>query len=209
MILLSTAYFPNIQYFSKLANNEHILIEQHENYQKKSYRNRCEILGANGVLTLSVPIEKSSEKIKISEVKIDYSENWQKNHLKALEAAYGLSPFYEFYIDDIKAIFETKHQKLFYLNKNILDTLIDIIGIDTKIEYSKNFIEIRENENDFRFSIHPKKKMQKPDNQFIANKYFQTFFDKFEFIPNLSILDLVFNLGPECLEYLHKTKKTS
>ena len=207
MILLSTAYFPNIQYFSKLANNTEIVVEANENYQKKSYRNRCEILAANGILTLSVPVEKTEDKNKITDVRIDYSENWQKNHLKALEAAYGLSPFYEFYIDDIKAIFETKHEKLFDLNKNILDTVIEIIGIETKIEYSKNFIEIEENSKDFRFSIHPKKKMQKEDNKFIANKYFQTFFDKFDFAPNLSILDLIFNLGPECLEYLHKTKK--
>ena len=207
MILLSTAYFPNIQYFSKLANNTEIIVEGNENYQKKSYRNRCEILGANGILTLSVPVERTGDKLLISNVKIDYSEDWQKNHLKAIEAAYGLSPFYEFYIDDIKAIFETKHEKLFELNKNILNTVTEITGIETKIEYSKNFIDIEENSKDFRFSIHPKKKMQIEDNKFIANKYIQTFSEKFEFIKNLSILDLIFNLGPECLEYLHKTKK--
>ena len=209
MILLSTAYFPNIQYFSKLENCNEVLIEQHENYIKKSYRNRCEILAANGKLALSVPIEKSTaEKIKITDVKIDYSENWQKNHLKALESAYALSPFYEFYIDDLKPLFEKKYEYLFDLNIDIIKTVFDLIGIKKQIKLTDNFIEINEqNKNDFRFSIHPKEKMQKRDNEFVANRYIQTFFDKFEFVPNLSILDLIFNLGPESLEYLHKTLK--
>jgi len=208
MILLSTAYFPNIQYFSKIENYTDILIEQHENYVKKSFRNRCEILAANGKLALSVPIEKSTaEKIKITDVKIDYSENWQKNHLKALESAYALSPFYEFYIDDLIPIFEKKYEYLFDLNIDILKTVFDIIGIKKQIKLTDSFIEIDEqNQNDFRFSIHPKKQMQKLDNKFVAKKYIQTFSDKFEFIPNLSILDLIFNLGSESLEYLHKIK---
>jgi len=205
-ILLSTAYFPNIQYFSKLENYNNVVIEQHENYVKKTFRNRCEILGANGKLSLSVPIEKSKEKLKITQVKIDYSENWQTNHLKAIEAAYGLSPFYEFYIDDLKALFKNNYRYLFQLNSDILNTVFNLIGIKKQIKFTENFIKIDEqNKYDLRFSLHPKKHMQQQDNEFIANRYIQTFSDKFEFIPNLSILDLIFNLGPESLEYLHKT----
>ena len=209
MILLSTAYFPNIQYFSKIENFDNFLIEKHENYIKKSYRNRCEILTASGKLALSIPIEKSTtKKINITDVKIDYSENWQKNHLKAIEAAYGLSPFYEFYIDDIKPLFEKNHKYLFDLNLDILEIVFDLINIKKQIKLTDSFVEINEeNSDDFRFSIHPKKQMQKQDNEFIANKYIQTFSDKFNFIPNLCILDLIFNLGPESLEYLHKTLK--
>ncbi len=205
-ILLSTAYFPNIQYFSKLENYNNVVIEQHENYVKKTFRNRCEISGANGKLSLSVPIEKSKEKLKITQVKIDYSENWQKNHLKAIEAAYGLSPFYEFYIDDLKTLFENKYKYLFQLNSDILNSVFNLIGIKKQLKFTDNFIEIDEqNKYDLRFSLHPKKHMQTQDNEFVANRYIQTFSNKFEFIPNLSILDLIFNLGPESLEYLHKT----
>jgi len=208
MILLSTAYFPNIQYFSKIENFENIFIEKHENYIKKSFRNRCEILAANGKLTLSVPIEKSiNEKTKITDIKIDYTEDWQKKHRKSIESAYAQSPFYEFYIDEIKIIFQKKYNYLFDLNMNILEIINEIIGIKNNINLTKKFIEIdNKNTNDFRFSIHPKKKMQKPDNFFIEKQYIQTFSEKFNFIPNLCILDLIFNLGPESLEYLHKTK---
>lgn len=208
MILLSTAYFPNIQFFSKIENYEDIVIEKHENYVKKTYRNRCEILGANGKLSLTVPITKEiGTKINIDKVKIDYSEDWQKNHLKAIESAYGLSPFYEFYIDEIKEIFSNNFDYLFELNNHIINTVTEIVGINSKITFSKTFTDIIEgNGNDFRFSIHPKTKMQKTDPNFITLKYTQTFADRFDFISNLSILDVIFNLGPESLEYLHKTK---
>ena len=207
MILLSTAYFPNIQYFSKLANNAEISIENDENYAKKTYRNRCEILAANGKLSLTVPIVKTQEKINIKNVVVDYSEDWQKNHLKAIEAAYGLSPFYEFYIDDLKPIFEKHYKYLFDLNNEVLKQVLEIIGIKNYLKFTEEFTKpIETNKLDFRFSIHPKKKLQAEDNNFLANKYIQTFSEKFDFIPNLSILDLIFNLGPECLEYLHKTK---
>ena len=208
MILLSTAYFPNIQFFSKIENNDDIIIEGYENYLKKSFRNRCEILGANGKLALTVPIIKETEpKVLISKVRIDYSEDWQKNHLKAIESAYGLSPFYEFYIDEIKPIFEKEFEYLFDLNNYIIEIVSEIIGIKTKIVFSEGFTDINnENNNDFRFTIHPKSKMQKIDPSFKSIEYTQTFADRFDYLPNLSILDVIFNLGPESLEYLHKTK---
>jgi hypothetical protein len=207
--LLTTAYYPNIQYISKILLYKKVYIEQHENYLKQTYRNRCEILSANGRFALTIPvIQKNELKTKISEIEISYAENWQKLHFKALESAYSSSPFYEFYIHDFIKFFEKKPQNLFEYNTEILYTILEIIGIaKTKISFTNNFIELENNYYDFRFSITPKKQLQTADNEFKTIEYTQVFAEKFKFDPNLSILDLIFNLGPESLLYLKKTLK--
>lgn len=206
--ILSTAYFGNIQYFTKLLLYENIFIEKYENYQKQSFRNRFEIQSANGNLTLSIPVKKSNElKTPISEVCIDYTENWQKNHLKALESAYKNSPYYEYYIDDFIDFLNKKHENLLEHNTQLTHLIAKTIGIKTKIEFTQEFFPIYENSQDFRNSIHPKTKMQKIDTYFQAVKYYQVFENKFPFAPNLSILDLIFNEGPRTKEILELSTK--
>lgn len=204
--ILSTAYFGNIQYFTKLLIHENVLIEKHENYSKQSYRNRFEILSANGKQTLSIPIKKNDElKTSIDKIRIDYTENWQKNHLKSLESAYKSSPFYEYYFDDLFDFFNKKHENLLEHNTILTKLICETIGIKTKLDFTVDYSPILENIKDFRNSIHPKLKMQKEDFEFKIVKYYQVFEEKFQFVPNLSILDLIFNEGPNSLEKLQRS----
>jgi len=203
-ILLSTAYFPPIQYFTKFILFDKIIIEQHENYIKQSYRNRCEIYGANGKLTLSVPVQKNhNRKTTIADTKISYDTNWVKLHLKSIESAYRSAPFYEYYIDDVQKLIESKPIFLLDFNTKIVHKFLEFLELNTVIEYSKKY-EKESIYNDYREQIHPKIIYQKADNNFIASEYYQVFSDKHKFIPNLSILDLLFNMGPESRQLLKK-----
>ena len=194
--ILSSAYFPPIQYVSKVLSYETVLIEAHENFSKQSYRNRCEILSSNGKQTLSIPvIKQSGSKQNIKDIKIDYTEDWQSIHLKSIQAAYFSSPFFEYYIDAFIPYFKKEFTYLFDLNLQVLDTLLTELQIEKKVILSESF----QNElsyDDYRNSIHPKLKFRSTDKMYKDTEYIQVFSEKFEFIPNLSILDLIFNEGP-------------
>lgn len=205
--ILSTAYFPPIQYFSKLIAFPNIHIEAYENFLKQSYRNRCYILGSNGKTSLTVPVQKANSGLPIKNIKIDYTENWQKQHERTLLAAYGSSPFYEYYIDDFDFVFNEKIQTLWEFNSRILYVCCKLLQINPIIKETSAFKP--KYSHDFRNSIHPKKNFQKPDNSFISVPYVQVFANKFSFQPNLSILDLLFNVGTESEIYLHNTIKNS
>lgn len=209
MQLLSTAYFPPIQYYSKLVQENPIYIECFENYAKQSYRNRCDILGANGRLTLSVPVLKGArKKILTKDIQIEYVENWQKIHFKGIESAYRKSPYYEYYIDDIEPIFNKDFKYLIDLNEHIMSILNEIIEINPQIEKTTDYIKDTSGYIDWREGIHPKKSKRLEDENYTEVAYTQVFSDKFEYQENLSILDLIFNLGPESLIHLNKTIKT-
>lgn len=208
MQLLTTSYFPPIQYYSKIVKDENVLIEKYENYGKQSFRNRCDIYGANGKLTLSVPVIKGAKfKILTRDIRIEYVEDWRKVHFKGIESAYRKSPFYEYYIDDIEPIFSKKHKYLLDLNNEILEVVNDILEINPSINMTEDYIKDTEGIDDWREGIHPKKSRQKEDKSFVATPYTQVFSDKLGFEPNLSVLDLIFNLGPEAIDYLEKTIK--
>ncbi len=205
-ILFSTAYFPPIQYFVYFIEAGDIIIERYENYIKQTYRNRCKIYSPNGIQILSVPVERGSfHKVNISLLKIDYSRPWQENHLRALKTAYNSSAFYEFYIDEIRDIIMSKHEFLFDLNMEILQNMLSIIGLDNNIITTGSYKSIWEDYMDHRNTIHPKKDKQDFSNN--IPEYFQVFSVKSGFIPNLSILDLIFNMGPESYSYLISCKK--
>ena len=198
MLLLSIAYFAPIQYYSKLLQYEHVIIERHENYNKQSYRNRCTIFSANGLLDLMVPVVKPDQpKIPVTEVEISYDTLWQKQHLKAIESAYRRSPFYEYYIDDLMAFFNTPHQYLYAFNMQILQKICELIKIPFCVQESQCYIKPCEGIIDLRNTIHPKPNRQHADPVFVPPQYTQVFSDKFGFKPNLSILDLLFHTGPE------------
>ncbi|MDQ1769383.1 hypothetical protein GQR60_00965 [Labilibaculum sp. A4] len=202
--LLTTSFFAPIQYYCKLIQYPEIIIEQWEHYSKQSYRNRCNIYGANGVLPLSVPVVKATnKKVFTKDVKISYDTNWQKLHWKGIEAAYKSSPFYEYYIDDLERFFTQKWDFLLEYNNEIQKEIFGILEIDPIIKFSEDFIDFGTSEyDDFREKIHPKVSKLETDDSFTARKYTQVFGDKYGFIENLSILDLIFNLGPDSLSYL-------
>ncbi|MBN2813513.1 MAG: WbqC family protein [Bacteroidales bacterium] len=202
-ILLSTAYLPPVQYMTKFLLNEPVLVELHENYQKQSYRNRCYIFGANGKQCLVIPVKKThGEKMPLASVEIDYCMNWQKSHVKAIESAYRLSAFYEYYADDFTALFNQQIPLLTDWNAALLNWLLSALNITRKPAVTNGFEPALNRQNDFRSSIHPKTRLSKPDAYFQPLPYQQVFQDRYGFLPNLSIIDLLFNEGPRASEVL-------
>lgn len=207
-IILPTAYHPSILYFVLLTTAEKSFIEIHENYFKQSYRNRCHILSPNGKIDLSVPIKKGNKhKTPLCEIEIDYETEWIHNHIKAIETTYYPAPFFEIIFHDIFQILNSKPRFLTDLNKQLLDYYIDMLGITPNYSYTINYFENPDNKyKDFRKDFHPKKNYVE-NFSFLNIPYYQVFQEKFGFIPELSILDLLFHLGSEAGSYIRKLSK--
>ncbi len=205
--VLSTAYMGPVQYFTKFILYSKIYIEQHETYLKQSYRNRCYIYGPNGKMTLIIPVKKPYNNTRIKDILIDYDTHWQRIHWNALVSAYSSSPFFEFYEDDLKGFYTGKEKTLLDFNRKILQLLLGFLDIDTEINLTGSFQRKYLHEKDFRLSINPKKRLAVKDNRFIPWKYNQVFFEKHGFIPDLSIIDLLFNEGPDAKKILRECIK--
>lgn len=175
--------------------NREVLLERHENYQKQTYRNRCYIYGANGLQALVIPVLKQTHK-GILDIRIDYKKKWQKIHWKSIESAYRLSPYFEYFAEDIAALYQKHVELLFEWNLLLLRIILTALDITTNIGFTKSFRASDDDPEDLRYSIHPKKHSNKQDPSFKVIPYQQVFITKFGFIPNLSIIDLIFNEGP-------------
>ena len=209
-VLLSCAYLAPVQYFTKFILHDEVWIELREHFLKQSYRNRCTILTANGPQSLSIPVtEGSNSKREMGEVRISYDHPWQKVHWRALISAYNNAPFFEYYADSIAPFYnQKKWNYLVDYNLELQKCVLDEIGLKRKFNYTENFISVRDMSagmSDFRFSIHPKKNHQIQDPDFVPTEYMQVFQEKFGFTPNLSILDLLFNEGPQALQILRRS----
>ncbi len=190
-------YFPPISYCKKLIDFEEITFEKNENFVKQTYRNRCKILGANGTLNLVIPTHHNGKR-SVKDIEISYAENWQKIHLKSIKTAYQTSPYFEFYESKFDEIFAKKDKFLIDYTLKTNELIFSLLKISPRIYFSEKYLE--EYSNDFR-------------NQFIAKETFteeqqtynQVFSDRFPFQKDLSILDLIFNLGTKSLQYLQNT----
>lgn len=197
-ILLSTAYLPPAEYFSLIREAEEVLIESEENYIKQSYRNRCRILSSHGQHQLSVPVfDGSIRKVPIRDTRIDYSKRWQQVHLGAIMSSYRSAPFYEYYYEEIERIILRNHTFLLDLNDALLRSVLNMLRIKKAIKYTEKFEPCNEEAYDYRYRISPKK-----ETPYISKPYIQVFDEGHGFSSNLSIIDLIFNLGPEAADYL-------
>lgn len=197
-VLLSTAYFPSVSYFA-LIKKYPVIIEKYETFPKQTYRNRCKIYTDKGTMRLTVPVKKpNGNKSKTNEILIYNDEKWFLNHWKAIKSAYESSPYFLYYKDDLKDIFSPRFKLLLELNTVIINKVTEILDIKTNITYTNNFEKNPDNIIDMRNYFHPKNSIEAIE----FPEYDQVFSDRHGFIQDLSILDLLFNLGPEANKYL-------
>ncbi len=225
-VLLSTTYFGPVQWYQKLHRAEYVQVEQWESFQKQTYRNRCLIATTQGIQALTVPTERGGSPL-IKDTRISDHGNWRHLHWNALQSAYGESPFFEYYQDDIRPFFEQRWDYLLDFNEAIRIKICELIDIQPKVTLTKEFTVYSlhftddysaaieglasistvnckpstvNNTFDLRSAIRPKNPLPDPD--FESKPYYQVYQQKHGFLPNLSILDLLFNMGPESIFYL-------
>jgi hypothetical protein len=208
--LLQTTYFGPVQWYQKLKRYDHCVIEQYDSYQKQTYRNRCVIATANGLQALTVPVDHSPltiDHVQCKDLRISDHNQWRRVHWNALQSAYSESPFFEYYADDIRPFFEQKYEFLIDFNEAIRQKMCELLDIETSVSYSSGFrvhgSGFRVQGSwfmDFREVIHAKHPQDDPD--FQPRSYWQVFQHRYGFQPNLSILDLLFCMGPEAVFYL-------
>ena len=221
--LLSSTYFGPIQWYQKLNRYDECLIERHESFIKQTYRNRMLIPTTNGPLALTIPTNHNTS-LAMKDIRISDHANWRHVHWNALLSAYGESPFFEYYQDDIRPFYEKKYEFLFDFNMEITEKMIELLDIRPKISITNEYFLSEERKvkseerkvkseefnsftkhkvesiKDFREAIRPKKPL--PDAEFESKRYYQVYEQKFGFQPNMSIQDLLFNEGNEAIFYL-------
>ena len=206
-ILLSSAYLAPIQYYSKLlqCGSDVTYIEAYDNYAKQTYRNRCLIADANGPLALTIPTEKPAEgKCLMRDIRISDHGNWRHQHWNALEAAYRHTPFFLYYEDDFRPFFEKKISFLYDFNMQLTELVCGLIGLDAALKATDTYRKNPDGMADFRTLISAKASWE-TDGAFHPAEYYQVFKEKHGFIPNLSIVDLLFNMGPESILILNES----
>ncbi len=221
--VLSSAYLPPVEYFAVMAEGiilseegvipSVVYLEACENYQKQSYRNRCSICTAGGREALSYPVlHDGNGKIGIRDVRIDYSVPWIIRHERAIVSAYRSSAYFEYYMDDFFSILDSKPETLFELNMSLLRFLIEKTGLSVDLRLTENWHSSSEYElsgiSDLRNTIHPKRNNHILEDLGLEKNYYQVFGGKYGFMPNMSVIDLLFNEGPDSIMFLKKIPKT-
>ncbi len=198
MALFSTAYFPCIRYAAQALKADTFRIELYETYQKQTYRSRCVVMTANGVESLSVPVVKTHGSHTITkDIGVSDHLPWQQIHRRCLESAYRNAPFFDHYYPAIEPIFGTRFKWLVDLNEATMQVIFNMLKINKEILYSTDFE--KNADNDFRNAFNAKKRQETTS----LPVYYQVFETKFPFAPDLSMLDLIFNEGPESKSYLN------
>ena len=216
--ILTTAYFPPVEYFFAVAHSDRVLIEQCENYQKQSWRNRCRILAAAGPEDLSIPVVKEQRRGRpVRDIRIDYSEPWLQHHVRAFSAAYNASAYYDYYADDLLPVLEGRPVFLFDLNLALLEKLLDLLDLRVPLSltgaYVSDYAPVPGGTLDGRGRIQPKYKGKSLLAEYGCEQaYYQVFVNRdpgqagdvgtSSFIPNLSILDLLSAEGPDAGRFL-------
>ena len=199
MTLFTTAYFPSISYMARFLAEDEPFVEIWETYHKQTYRNRCRVMTANGVECLSVPVVKvNGNHTMTKDMSISPIEPWQHIHSRCLESAYKASPYFDHYYDYLRPIFESHFERLIDLNDAAMKAVLKMLKVNKEIVHTTDYV--RESENDLREVFSPKKQVDVS----LFPTYYQVFSEKYPFAPDLSVLDLIFNEGPEAMGYLSK-----
>lgn len=200
-ILLPVFYLPPISWFSEFLNPENeVVFEQFETFPKQTFRNRTNIYGANGKLSLIIPINHNGSR-EFKNTEMSYREDWQKLHWKSIKTAYQSSPYFEYYEDKLIKLFENKEKFLLEFNIKSIKIILDILKTEKAYSLNKEYIKNPEEVN-FR-----EKFSAKIPSEYEMDEYYQTFSDKMGFLNDLSIVDLICNKGPESMTYLKHIKK--
>ena len=202
MEILPSSYLAPILQFCICMKEKEIMLEVHENYKKQTYRNRTYIYGANGALMLNIPLEKGRNHTAMKDKKISYEADWRQLHWRSFESAYRSSPFFEYFEDDLRPFYEGKEVSfLVDFNEKLEEKIKELLSVQYTKKPTEHYMELPA-EEDWRVKIHPKKHGWEQQVEF--PEYLQVFADRFGFIQNLSIVDLLFNEGPNARKYLEK-----
>lgn len=206
MYHFATTYLGPVSYYAQLFAATEARIEQWEHYVKQTYRNRCVIASAQGPLSLTIPTESNGgEKCLMRDVRISDHGNWRHLHWNAMEAAYRQSPFYEYYADDFRPFYEKKYDFLLDFNEQLRELVCSLIGFTPHVELSDEYLhEVPDGDTDLRTLIHPKRPCAEALPDYTPRPYYQVFKQRHGFLPDLSIVDLLFNMGPESLLVLRE-----
>jgi hypothetical protein len=196
-ICLTSAYLAPVEYYSAMAKADTVFLEHCEFYEKQSYRNRCNIAGANGQLALTIPVEKSKgSRMLTRDVRISEHSDWQLQHWRSIESAYNSTPFFEYYKDDLLPFYEKDWTFLWDFNTEMQTKILELLDLQIDIQLTKEYkVDLDENVLDARNGIHPKKEADIGS----FKTYYQVFEQRFGFIPNLSVIDMLFNMGNESI----------
>ncbi len=207
-LLLSTAYLPPVEYMAAFFTGE-VIIEQHENFIKQTYRNRAIVPSAEKILTLSIPVNRNNvHNCPVEQVEIDYSQSWQREHWRTLETIYNASPFFLYYKDYLYPYYHQNNIRfLFDFNNQLLKVLLQLFRMKCNYTFTEQYDPDPDNKVDLRNVIHPKK-IHQPAYPFSRlDEYRQVFADRTDFVPNMSCVDLLFNEGPMANAYLQNLSK--
>lgn len=198
-VCLSTAYFPSVSYVKEILKADTVWIEQNDYYVRQTYRNRCYIAAANGKMALSIPVERNlTEKGLVKDIRISDHDNWRHQHWQSIVSAYGMSPFFEYYEDDIAPFFTKRWKFLIDFNMEITHKLLDLLEIDKQLKLTDEYCADFQNKV---VDLRLKTKAHKEESV-VTKPYYQVFDAKYGFLPDLSVLDLIFNMGNESILYL-------
>jgi len=201
-IIIDLQYLPTVDYFCELIQADDIYVETQESYQRQTFRNRTQILSANNIMPLIVPVKGGRKHIPIKNVEIDYDQKWMGQHIRSIVSAYGKAPFFDHYWDYFSIIFEKKHQTLFDLNWEFMTCCLNLLGVSKKIIQTENYSKTLENNTLDLRSVYSPKNKNMPNWQY---SYYQLFGSKFA--KGMSILDLFFCTGPESQKILLDAKR--